>query len=165
MANPRMPFRVWGLILLAFLLAGTAAFAPMAMAAEGGGEKPAKAEDKSAKDKIREMFGGELIEHLPFPLFSVSVIRDGQVTDQVNFSIVVETKGDANRETVIRERFRVYDAYLRDLYGLLAIKRSDGQLFDPQVVKARLLRVSERLLGPGVVNDILVRGISQRPLS
>ncbi|HEY4136293.1 MAG TPA: hypothetical protein VGO34_13885 [Alphaproteobacteria bacterium] len=180
MAKSRIPSSVLVLLLLALWGAGGAGFAPAARANEGPAEaaKPAAedwiptgdakkgaAEDKGAKDKLRAMFGGDIIEHLPLPVMSVSVIRDNQVTDQVNIAIVVETKGDGNRDKVILERYHLYDAYLRDLYGLLAIKRSDGQLFDQQVVKIRLARVSERLLGPGVVNDILVRGVSQRPLN
>jgi len=148
------------LLLLTFWAAGLGGFTSAAQAA--GDEKKG---DASAQDKIRAMFGGELIEHLPLPLFSIPVIRDNQVTDHVNIAIVVETKGEKNRDKVITERYKLYDAYLRDLYGLLAIKRADGQLFDQQVVKIRLARASDKLLGPGVVNNILVSGISQRSLN
>lgn len=128
-------------------------------------EKGEKKDEKTAKDKIREMFGGELIEHMAMPLFSISVIREEGVTDQVNIAITIETKGEKSREIVVAQRQKLYDAYLRDLYGLLNIKRADGQLFDQQVVKIRLMRVSDKLLGPGVVNSILVRGISPRPFN
>ena len=160
MEKPRMLSVIFALILLAYWTAGFGGFVPAAHAAgaaEGG--------DKTAKDKLRAMFGGETVEHLPLPIFSIPVIRDNEVTDHVNIAIVVETKGEANRDKVIADRYKLYDAYLRDLYGLLAIKRADGQLFDQQVVKIRLARVSDKLLGPGVVNSILVRGISQRPLN
>lgn len=160
MEKPRLISAILPMLLLAFWLAGLSGFAPAARAA--GDEKKG---DASAQDKIRAMFGGELIEHLPFPLFSIPIIRGNEVTDHVNIAIVVETKGDKNRDKVIADRHKLYDAYLRDLYGLLAIKRADGQLLDQQVVKIRLSRVSDKLLGPGVVNGILVSGISQRPLN
>ena len=115
------------------------------------------------------MFGGELIQNLPLPLFSIPVIRNNEVTDQVNISIVPETKGDDNRDNnrdkVIAGRYKLYDAFLRNLYGLLSIKRVDGQLFYQQLVKIRLARVSEKILGPGLVNNILVSGILQLPLN
>ncbi len=160
MEKPRARSVGLALFLLAFWAAGLGGFTSAAQAAGDG-----KKDDPSAQDKIRAMFGGELVEHLPLPLFSIPVIRDNEVTDHVNIAIVVETKGEKNRDKVITDRYKLYDAYLRDLYGLLAIKRADGQLFDQQVVKIRLARVSDKLLGPGVVNSILVRGVSQRPLN
>lgn len=168
MAKSRNLLLSLALILLAPWAAEPGGFVSAASANEGAAKAekgPEKADDKSAKDKLRAMFGGELIQHLPLPLFSIPVIRDNEVTDQVNIAIVLETKGDDNRDKVIAGRYKLYDAFLRDLYGLLAIKRADGQLFDQQVVKIRLARVSEKMLGPGVVNNILVSGISQRPLN
>lgn len=159
MEKPRRPFAILALILL--LSCGLAGLCAGTAPAHASGEKS----EPTAEDKIRAMFGGELILHTPLPLFSIPVIRDNEVTDHVNIAIVIETKGEKSREKVLAERYRLYDAYLRDLYGLLAIKRADGQLFDQQVVKIRLARVSDKLLGPGVVNDILVRGISQRPIN
>ena len=161
MEKPRLPSAILAFVLLACGLAGLCAGAPAARASGAEGEKS----EASAQDKIRAMFGGELILHTPLPLFSIPVIRDNEVTDHVNIAIVIETKGEKSRDKVLAERYRLYDAYLRDLYGLLAIKRPDGQLFDQQVVKIRLGRVSDKVLGPGVVNNILVRGISQRPLN
>ncbi|MFN4282650.1 MAG: hypothetical protein ACK4NA_08420 [Alphaproteobacteria bacterium] len=158
MEKPRLPIAILASVLLACGLAGLCAVASPAWAS---GDKS----EPSAEDKIRAMFGGELILHTPLPLFSIPVIRDNEVTDHVNIAIMIETKGEKNRDKIIAGRYKLYDAYLRDLYGLLAIKRADGQLFDQQVVKIRLARVSDKVLGPGVVNDILVRGISQRPIN
>jgi hypothetical protein len=169
MAKSRILLLSLALLLLAPWAAGPGGFVSPAGASEGasegGGEKAEKPDDKTAKDKLRAMFGGDLIQHLPLPIFSIPVIRDNEVTDQVNIAIVVETKSDENRDKVIAGRFKLYDAFLRDLYGLLAIKRADGQLLDQQVVKIRLARVSDKLLGPGVINSILVSGVSQRPLN
>jgi hypothetical protein len=166
MAKSRILLLSLALLLLALWTAGLGGFVSAARANEGGGEKASeKPEDKSAKDKLRAMFGGDLIQHLPLPIFSIPVIRDNEVTDQVNIAIVVETKSDESRDKVIAGRFKLYDAFLRDLYGLLAIKRADGQLLDQQVVKIRLARVSDKVLGPGVINNILVSGVSQRPLN
>lgn len=165
MAKSRIPLLALMLFLLAPWAAGPAGFVAVANAQEAGEAKSGKPADKSAQDRLREMFGGELIQHLPLPVFSIPVIRDNEVTDQVNIAIVVETKGEGNRDKVIAGRHKLYDAFLRDLYGLLAIKRADGKLFDQQVVKIRLARVSEKVLGQGVINNILVSGISQRPLN
>jgi hypothetical protein len=165
MAKSRILLLSLALLLLASWAAGPGRFVSAASASEGSGDKAEKPEDKTAKDKLRAMFGGELLQHLPLPIFSIPVIRDNEVTDQVNIAIVVETKGEANRDKVIAGRYKLYDAYLRDLYGLLAIKRADGQLLDQQVVKIRLARVSDKLFGQGVINNILVSGISQRPLN
>jgi hypothetical protein len=164
MAKSRIQIGNLALVLLALWAGGTGGFVSTARA-EGGSEKSDKSNEKTAQDKIRAMFGGELIQHLPLPVFSIPVIRDNEVTDQVNIAIVVETKGEENRDKVIAGRYKLYDAFLRDLYGLLAIKRADGQLFDQQVVKIRLARVSDKVLGPAVINNILVSGISQRPLN
>jgi len=164
MAKSRIRLLSLALVLWSLWAAGAGGFISVARA-EGGGEKSEKPGEKSAQDKVRAMFGGELIQHLPLPVFSIPVIRDNEVTDQVNIAIVVETKGEKNRDKVIAGRYKLYDAFLRDLYGLLAIKRADGQLFDQQVVKIRLARVSDKVLGPAVINNILVSGISQRPLN
>lgn len=136
--------------------AGTTAFAA---------EEKDKEKDKDAvKRGITSSLFGEPIEHLALHPIHVSVIRDGQVASLVSVGIVLETKGIANREKVIDRRQRVQDAFLRELHGLLAIQRADGQTIDPGVAKIRLMRVAERVLGPGVLNDILVQNIAERPM-
>lgn len=128
---------------------------------------PAQAAEKKAdvdKRGIMQNLFGDTVDHFPLQPFTISVIRDGQVASLMSVGIVIETVGAANRDKVVENHVRVHDALLRELHGFMSIERGDGRTFDARNAKLRLVRAGERVLGAGVINNILVQNLSDRPL-
>jgi hypothetical protein len=131
---------------------GHAAFASSEAGAE---EKPAK---------IPGLADQNSLEHFTLQPFNVPVIRNGRVERIVMLNLTLETKGDVNKSKVMAERYRLHDAFLRDIYGFISYRRPDGQTIDPQMVKTRLLLISDRILGRDVVENVLVQSIFDRAI-
>ncbi len=91
--------------------------------------------------------------------FNVPVVRDGEVTGYVNITIIVEVADSDAREQAVRHMARLRDAFFRDLYATLPLRRGSAQGFDPKFVKRRMQAVSDQTLGQGVVTDILIQGV------
>ncbi|MDJ0895708.1 MAG: hypothetical protein QNJ92_11260 [Alphaproteobacteria bacterium] len=91
--------------------------------------------------------------------FNVPVVRDGEVTGYVNITIIVEVADDEAREVAVRHMARLRDAFFRDLYATLPLRRGSSKGFEPKFVKRRMQAVSDRTLGQGVVTDILIQGV------
>lgn len=114
-----------------------------------------------------QFFGGEDVEPVesaaPAPVFVtlepfiVPVIREGRVVKQVNLTITLELAAPHVQTELAAKMPYLRDAFLTRLHGLMGRHRRDGRAFAPEVVKRRLLAESERVLGPGVVRDVLVQ--------
>lgn len=94
--------------------------------------------------------------------FNVPVIRNGKLVQMVSVAVIVEVRGLINQGVMMDQRQRLRDAFLRDIHGVASIQRPDGRVMDSHVLKTRLMMVSERILGPGIIDDVLVNGISDR---
>lgn len=119
-----------------------------------------------------QLFGGKDLEPVetaaPAPVFVtlepfiVPVIREGRVVKQVSLTITLEL-AEPNAETEVAAKMPyLRDAFLTRLHGLMGRRRRDGRTFAPEVVKRRLLAESERVLGAGVVRDVLVQGALEK---
>jgi hypothetical protein len=122
-------------------------------------------EDVKKSIKIPGLQDKDALGHFPFQPFSVTVLRDGKITGILTLTLTVETKGGENMGKVMARRYELHDAFLRDIYGVTSFARADGRTIDPGVVKTRLMAISGRLLGEGVVENVLVVSIFNRNLS
>ena len=131
-------------ILLAGLLCGAALQAPAA-----------HAEDSHAAAPSGPVF-------VPVAPLVVPVFSAGQVRLHLYYVLQLEA-GDADAGARIREQMpRLRDAYLRALAGI-ADRIGDGPMPDDERIKRTLGAASERVLGPHVVNGILIqRSFSRR---
>ena len=104
---------------------------------------------------LPDWFNRQSREYYTMPPFVVPVIQGNDVTRQVTFLVTLETMGSANRDKVMDKRPQLQDGFLRDLYGVIAV-RPDTEVYDSTVIKVRLRRVGERVLGEGIIDDILI---------
>lgn len=92
------------------------------------------------------------------------VIRDKRVEQNILLQVSLEVYGDATRESVRQLTPRLNDAFLRALYG--GIEAGDvmqGQLVNVNAIRDKLMAASEEVLGVGVVWDVLIQAVTQRP--
>ena len=89
------------------------------------------------------------------------LIQQGQVTQHITYKIVLEVERRDESQVYLAQR-QLTDAYIRELHGLLAL-RYVRDMSDPlPFMEQRLLRVSERLLGRGVVDAVRLSELSAR---
>lgn len=115
----------------------------------------ASGKERHAPSAIDRFLGNEpqFFKLLPF---NIPVIRDGRVVNQVSFIISIETFGLADKEKVMAARYRLQDAFLTDLHGIVAVSHGRGHPVVAESVKIRLKRLARKMLGEKVVKDVLI---------
>lgn len=108
------------------------------------------------KRTLPEWFNTQSTEYYTMPQFVVPIIEGNAVTRQITLLVTLETTGTANREKLVNNRERLQDAFLRDIYGVLAVRRPAGQGYH-KAIKARLQVAGDRVVGSGVIENILVK--------
>ena len=89
------------------------------------------------------------------------LIQEGQVTHHITLTVVVEIASGSKEQVLLAKR-QLTDAFFSELYGLLARRFVRRQADVLPLLRRRLLVVSERLLGPGVVTGVLISEPSRR---
>ena len=102
------------------------------------------------------------LRHMQLLPFNVPVIRNNKLEYILSIGVTIEVKGMENKSKVLDMTRQLRDAFLRDLHGVASIQRADGQVLDANVVKNRLMAISTRMFGPGIVENILIYGITSR---
>jgi flagellar protein FliL len=96
------------------------------------------------------------------PLILPVVDNDG-FTQVVSLVVALEVKAD-KKEEIKRLSPRITDAFIQDMYGEMnnqsALK--DGVL-QVHVIKQRLNKITQKLLGKDAVQDVLLQVVQQRP--
>ena len=124
-------------------------FAPEAVA-EGEGDGKA-AQKRSQEDPPRFVD----VEPLNIPVF-----HEDRVAATVQIQLKLEAIGEENEEQIIRLLPRISDAFLRDMHAFIPRLLKKEERIDVIIIKKRLQIISERLVGPDLINNILVQSIS-----
>ena len=105
---------------------------------------------------------GEFVELNPLIL---PIIDEYGVNQIVSLVITIEVADNAAADRVNLFKPRLTDAFLQDLYGTLnrhaALK---GGVIRVDVLKKRLNKVSTKVVGEDVVQDVLLQVVQQRPI-
>lgn len=88
---------------------------------------------------------------------TVPFIRDGVFAQYVVLVVNLEVASESDIEIVRAQKPRLRDAFVSELHALAAVRPPDQRLINLARVKARLLAGANRVLGPGVVRDVLVQ--------
>jgi hypothetical protein len=94
---------------------------------------------------------------------NIPVIEGNRVSAQVGVALsleLVEGKTAADLEPLRRQLF---DAYINDLYAIFQQRIDPVHPVDANLIKDRLRLTTERLLGPGLVKDVLIVQLFRRP--
>ena len=120
-----------------------------------------KKDDPNAPPGIKPAPGAPA--YVTVPLFVIPVIENGQVTRTVSVGIGLElAKGKTLEDVKVKEAV-LMDAFFQELYGLFAQRAGADRIAQPPIIKARLMRVADRILGPGVVQQVLILQLFERP--
>jgi len=98
------------------------------------------------------------------PIFQIPVIEHDRVTRRVSVGIALELVEGVTEDTVTPKKPLLIDAYLSDLYAVFAQRADASRVADDRLVKARLQQIADRILGPGVVRQVLIQQLFEQPL-
>lgn len=122
-----------------------------------GGQAFAESAEKPSVDANAPIY----VEIAPF---IVPVLGASGPEELVSMIITLELAPGEDREAYVKQRLpRLNDAYVQTLYGALdrrTVKR--GGLVDVTLVKEKLIKATDRVLGEGYVKDVLVQAVAQR---
>lgn len=91
----------------------------------------------------------------------VPVIQDGEL--RRNISIVFRLEIHQDHEEEAKQRMsQLHDVYLRALYDLIPQQYETRETLDLRKIKDRLMVITERVVGKGVIKDILVLTVFER---
>jgi len=98
----------------------------------------------------------------------IPLFQDDQVAGNIQLAVKLEIRSNDAYAEVRRFMPKLADVYLRDLYVYIPRYLIRAEQVDIAVIKARLKKLSDKVVGPGVVADILVQAIKDnqpRPAS
>ncbi len=111
---------------------------------------------------LENLFGEGDMEYYTLQPFVIPIVRNGRIARHVSLLITLETRGVANKDKILEARKRLRNSFLRDLHGVMSIRRKDGRSFKTSVLKKRLMAVSKRVLGEDIIRDILIEAALER---
>ena len=111
---------------------------------------------KSGQGSTLDQFLGNQPQYFKLLPFNIPVIRDGGVVNQISFIISIETFGLTDKDKVIAARLQLQNAFLRDLYGVIALRHGDDRPYVAESVKIRLTRLAKNIVGGNAVKDVLI---------
>ena len=139
------------ILVLVLLLAGGGAGAWWFM-----NQEPEEAE---AEPEIEPAPSSQFVKIDPITL---PMIRQNQVTRFVTFVITLEMPIADGALQVSLVKRQLMDALFTELHSLLAMQMVLKQGLDSPLVKQRIMKVSQRILGKDKVTAVLIQGVSQQ---
>ena len=108
---------------------------------------------------------GHGFEYVELDPLILPIVDDSGLSQTVSLVVALEVDGASKRSKVESMSPRLKDAYIQDLYGMLnkhaALK---GGVIQVDLLKKRLMVVSERVAGEGTIEDVLLQVVQQRPI-
>lgn len=96
---------------------------------------------------------------------SLPIIDDNGVASNVSIVVDLEVTDEKNVDLIKKQVPRLIDAYIQDMYGMLNKREAlRGGVVQVSMVKARLNRITNKVLGEGVVNQVLLQVVTQRAM-
>jgi len=123
-----------------------------AIAADHGQSKPPKKEGAVE---------GPTFVNLPpivLPVFN----SQNKVTRQAGLVLALELNPGKTEADIEPNRRKLYDAFLTDLYTLYDQAGGANRVIEPGLIKQRLQETSDRVLGPGIVHEVLIQQAFER---
>lgn len=157
-------------LVAVLLLGGGAAgayfyFDKPAVAAGGPMDEAAKAEHDAKTAEAAEGAAVPQEEFVQLDALIIPVIDEHGVTQVVSMVVSLEVPDKATADEVKRLAPRLQDAFIQDMYGFLNRKNSmENGVLKVNLIKGRMNKLTDKVMGPGKVNDVLLQVVQQRSL-
>lgn len=144
-------------------VAASLVIALLALATVTGPALAQSANDKKTEDKKHE--GGKETagtRYLDFDAMTVTLFRNDQPVGVLTTQLVLQVPTEKARAVVKEAEVKLRDVMLRELFRMAEREAHNGPKVDIDLVKARMLKVTRRLIGTDTVDDILVQALLRR---
>jgi flagellar FliL protein len=85
-----------------------------------------------------------------------------KVTRQAGLVLALELNPGKTEADIEPSRRQLYDAFITDLYSLYDQTGGADRVIEPGLIKQRLQDTSDRVLGPGIVHEVLIQQAFER---
>ena len=136
---------------------------------DGDHADAAKASDHAEKSE-KKSSGGHGGDHGGYKFVELDplilpIIDNNGVSQTVSIVVALEVADDATAAKVEGLAPRLKDAYIQEMYGVLNKQAAlRGGVIQVSYLKKRLNTISHHVLGEGVINDVLLQVVQQRPV-
>jgi hypothetical protein len=100
---------------------------------------------------------------LMLPTLTVPVFEGNEVSRQASLVLALELEPGRTDTDVAPFRPRLMDALLSELTRIFEQRASEERLIDAASLKPKLLETARRVVGDGLVKDVLVQQAFERP--
>jgi flagellar FliL protein len=93
------------------------------------------------------------------------IIDEHGVNQIVSFVVMIEVENAEAAKEVEAMTPRLKDAYIQDMYGILNKQAAlRGGVVQVGIIKDRLNKITQRVVGEGLVEEVLLQVVQQRPI-
>ncbi|WP_299617367.1 flagellar basal body-associated protein FliL [Pelagibius sp.] len=92
----------------------------------------------------------------------ISLIQEGEVTHHVTMQLTLQLYDEWDKDLASSNMARLRDAFLHEMHALFAMRIVREGGFESPLVRKRLIDICDRLLGEGIVADVLLRELERR---
>lgn len=128
----------------------------------------AKTEEELAREaELRSGEDGELASFTGRPFYiemdplMIPVFQDNELVGTIQIIYKLQVHGHKNERNVFKLKTKLSDALFKDFTYYIPRTLRKNQNLDISLIKYRVLMVSDRIIGKGVVSDALIQGLSQ----
>lgn len=89
----------------------------------------------------------------------IPLFQDDQLAGNIQLAIKLEIRNKNNYSKIYRLMPKLADAFLSDLYVYIPRYLIRAEQIDITTIKSRLLKLSDKVAGPGVIADVLVHAL------
>jgi flagellar protein FliL len=100
---------------------------------------------------------------LELDALNVPVIQNGKIQRYILLRVTLDMRDAEVRTLALSYMPKLRDKYINDLYGYFENLPPSEKGVNINVIKGRMLRVSNSVLGAGAVQKILIQGVFERP--
>ena len=109
--------------------------------------------------------GAGVTEYVELDALILPIVDDNGVSQIVSIVVAIEVADSTGKDLVKQMSPKIKDAFIQDMYGVLnehaALK---GGVIQVHMLKKRLARISDEVVGDDVVKDVLLQVVQQRPV-
>jgi hypothetical protein len=102
----------------------------------------------------------ELVDGAPsyvrFHAIFVPIIEGDKVTRQVGVTLMLQLRKGQEKQDIEERRLQLNDAFVEDLYSFFQQRAALHGDIDQAYLKERLLKVADGVVGPNVVQEVLI---------
>jgi flagellar FliL protein len=136
-------------------------FQPAEASAGDAADEVGKAHEQ-AKGGHGKVAGSSFVELDPLIL---PIVDNNGVNQVVSLVVALEVADEETMKAVEAMTPKLKDAYIQDMYGMLnGYASMKGGVVQVAMIKKRLNKISNDVLGENVVHDVLLQVVQQRPI-